>query len=225
MSEVGVVHVVDDDPSLRELVEVTLQRANLQVRTYASADEFARIDFDAALGGELPCCVLLDLVMPGTSGLELLEAKGKGQPCCPVIIMTARGSVEAAVRSMKLGAIDFIEKPFEPEALVALVLEALRKHKTKKSQSLDRESVRRRLASLSPREAELLEAIVLGRSTKMIADALGISARTVDHHRANLMDKMQASNVADLVRMAVEADYKSVKRTETPVAPPATPQP
>lgn len=224
MAEVGVVHVVDDDPSIRELVQVALERAGLQVRTYASADEFATVDFVAEFSGEMPCCVLLDLVMPGTSGLELLEAKGKGHPCCPVIIMTARGTVEAAVRSMKLGASDFIEKPFEPEAVVALVLEALRKHQAKKSKAIDCEAVRKRLASLSPREGELLEAIVLGRSTKMIADTLGISARTVDHHRANLMDKMQASNVADLVRMAVEADYKTVKRTESPAATPPAAQ-
>ncbi len=221
MAEVGVVHVVDDDPSIRDLVQAALQRAQLQVKTYPSAEAFAAVDFDAEIAGPLPCCVLLDLVMPGTSGLELLESKGKGKPCCPVIVMTARASVESAVKSMKLGAVDFIEKPFSPEALTALVLATLKKHEGSKALCHDHEAVRRRLAILSPREAELLEAIVLGRSTKMIADTLGISARTVDHHRANLMDKMQANNVADLVRMAVEADYKSVTRVDSPPAGPA----
>ncbi|HVT81188.1 MAG TPA: response regulator [Phycisphaerae bacterium] len=220
MAEVGVVHVVDDDPSIRDLIQVALQRAQLRVKTYPSAEAFAALDLDTEFSGALPSCVLLDLIMPGISGLELLEAKGKGNPCCPVIVMTARGTVESAVKAMKLGAVDFIEKPFSSEALTALVLEALKKHQASKSICQDREAVRRRLSILSPREAELLEAIVLGRSTKMIADTLGISARTVDHHRANLMDKMQATNVADLVRMAVEADYKTVNRVEVPTAPP-----
>jgi two-component system response regulator FixJ len=123
---------------------------------------------------------------------------------------------------MKLGAVDFIEKPFSPDSLTALVVETLKKHESSRTQCVDRDAVRRRLSILSPREAELLESIVLGRSTKMIADTLGISARTVDHHRANLMDKMQATNVADLVRMAVEADYKTVKRVEPPPGTPPT---
>jgi FixJ family two-component response regulator len=221
MSEIGVVYVVDDDPSIRDLVQVALQRAQLRVKTFSSAEAFAASNFQAEVAGPIPCCVLLDLVMPGRSGLEFLERSAEEGPCCPMIIMTAKGSIESAVKSMKLGAVDFIEKPFATEALTALVLETLKNQRESVAQWHAREDVRRRLASLSPREAELLEAIVLGHSTKMIADALGISARTVDHHRANLMDKMLATNVADLVRMAVQADYKSVKRDDGSGPPPA----
>ncbi len=156
--------------------------------------------------------------MPGTSGLQLLEklkqqtvAAPAFRPPCPVIVVTGRGSVQMAVRSMKLGAVDFLEKPFEIEALVKLVRETLEKHQKLLVQARECEVVRDRIAILSARERELLDSIVQGKSTKMIADALKISARTVDHHRANLMEKMKAENVADLVRMAMEADYRSLE--------------
>jgi two-component system, LuxR family, response regulator FixJ len=211
MDVTGVIFVIDDDVSMCELIEATLRRAGQQVRTFPSIEAFSEGVNLLEESAKMPCCLLLDLVMPGQSGLEFLEEHyGKGGAPCPVIIITARGSVRDAVKSMKLGAIDFLEKPFATEALTALVLETL---KHSQSQGLDaqaRQLVRGRIASLSPRERELLGAIVQGNSTKMIANRLEISARTVDHHRANLMEKMQATNVADLVRMAMQADYAQV---------------
>lgn len=216
MAETGVVYAVDDDPAMRDLIDAVLRHAGMTVKTFASADELLK----ARGVGDHPChggCVLLlDLELPGTHGLQVLEEmrnwNSTGVPW-PVIVVTARASVGNAVRSMKLGAVDFLEKPFKPEQLVALVQETLAKHRGLVAQSADLTQVRGRLEKLSPRERELLDSIVLGQSTKMIADRLGISARTVDHHRANLMEKMKAENVADLVRMAVQAEYKKLFAT------------
>jgi two-component system response regulator FixJ len=223
MNDIGIVFVVDDDPSMCDLIQSALQRAGLAVKTFSSVETFVAAD-PKSVAGTLPCCLLLDVVMPGTSGLEFLEkhlAQGDPAERCPVIMITGRGSVRTAVQSMKLGAVDFLEKPFATETLTALVLDTLQKHKSSQSLREQREEVRSRVSILSPRERELLHAIVLGRSTKMIADGLGISSRTVDHHRANLMEKMKAANVADLVRMAVQADYLNVKRADGAVDDPA----
>jgi len=210
MADTGTVFVVDDDPSMCELIEAALRRAGLQVRTFPSAEAFAAAN-PCAECRTSACCLLLDLVMPGQSGLEFLESRLGSLPC-PVIIITARGSVQDAVKSMKLGAVDFLEKPFSTEDLTKLVLDTLQSRQCAVLVGQEREEVRGRIAILSPRERELLDAIVQGNSTKIVADRLGISPRTVDHHRANLMEKMRAINVADLVRMAVQADYKNVKR-------------
>jgi len=206
----GTVYVVDDDPAMCELIEATLRPAGLQVQSFYSAEAFAGVNMCADAGHQ-PCCLLLDIQMPGISGLDFLEQRFAGGAPCPVIIISAKGSVRTAVKSMQLGAVDFLEKPFAPADLKKLVQETLATHKCTCTRALERESIRERLAALSPRERELLDAIVQGKSTKLIADALGISARTVDHHRANLMAKMHAINVADLVRMAVENDYSTVE--------------
>jgi two-component system, LuxR family, response regulator FixJ len=209
MAANDIVFVVDDDASMCELIALTLQRAGLEVRTFLSAEAFAKANIlEECKSGN--CCLLLDLIMPGLSGLEYLEKHRADLPC-PVIMITARGSIQDAVKSMKLGAVDFLEKPFSAEALTRVVLETLKNRRDAAAMVVERADVRTRIASLSPRERELLDAIVMGSSTKMIADRLGISPRTVDHHRANLMEKMRAANVADLVRMAMHADYKSVK--------------
>ena len=209
MAETDIVFVVDDDASLCELIALTLQRAGLEVRTFSSAEAFVDAKV-SAVRHSANCCILLDLVMPGQSGLEFLE-NHSGDFSCPIIMITARGSIQDAVKSMKLGAVDFLEKPFSTETLTNVVLETLKNNRNAAAMEQERAEVRTRIASLSPRERELLDAIVLGSSTKMIADRLEISPRTVDHHRANLMEKMRAANVADLVRMAMHADYQSVK--------------
>jgi len=205
----GTVYVVDDDPSMCDLIRATLERAGIPVKTFPSAEAFAGVASQLATESS-PACLLLDLVMPGKSGLEFLEGQGQHEFPFPIVMMTAAGTIDTAVKSMKLGAVDFLKKPFTPEELVKVVQEALQRSQTTHADASQKSFVRSRLARLSPRERELLDAIVAGNSTKMVADRLGISARTVDHHRASLMEKMQASNVADLVRMAVEADYKTV---------------
>lgn len=215
------VYVVDDDPAMRDIIEAGLRRLGCSVQSFPSAEALIasgvciaprRIDENSPAN-----CLLLDLEMPGASGLELLETIRQMhvglpayRPPLAVIVVTARGSVQSAVTSMKLGAVDFLEKPFEIDTLVKLVRDTLDRQEKLFAVARECEAVRVRIGSLSARERELLESIVLGQSTKMIADALGISARTVDHHRANLMEKMKAENVADLVRMAMQADYKTV---------------
>ena len=144
-----------------------------------------------------PCCLLLDLVLPGQSGLEFLEKHFCRLPG-PVIMITAHGSIQNAVQAMKLGAVDFLAKPFSTEALKEMVLETLKGHKDTGLM------VRRRIAMLTSRQRELLDAIVRGDSNKVVADRLGISLRTVDKHRAHLMNRMRAINVADLVRMVIQ---------------------
>lgn len=221
MAEIGVVYVVDDDPSMCELIQSALTRAGLKVRSFLSAEEFAAHDSgvdDAAL----PRCLLLDVVMPGISGLEFLEQRWGGEAPFPVIIISAKGSIRAAVKSMQLGAVDYLEKPFSSEALTELVLNTLKKHPFDSQTARERKDIKARLTRLSPRERELLDCIVRGHSTKMIADSLGISARTIDHHRANMMEKMRAGNVADLVRMAMQADYTKIKSTSGPGRPPGS---
>jgi len=198
----GIVYLIDDDPSIRSLIEATLRAEGLEVRSFASAEDFAAHTMPDAVS-----CLLLDLEMPGLSGLEFLEKHFQGKVRCPVIIVTGHGSVPAAVKSLKMGALDFLEKPFERPVLVKAVNAALEADRARRAAMAANEEVQQRLKILSPRESELLAAVIEGKSTKMIADELGISARTVDHHRANLMSKMRAANVADLVRMAVEAGF------------------
>ncbi len=202
MPEPDLVYIVDDDALIRSLIELTVRSAGLEPRSFASAEEFL-----AAAQTPRPSCLLLDLELPGTSGLELLERHFRGQSPFPVIIITGKGSVQSAVTSMKLGAVDFLEKPFERAVLLKLVQAALANDRQRRESLGAIEDVRRRVASLSPREKELLAAIIEGKSTKMMADEFAISARTVDHHRANLMEKMHAANVADLVRMALESGF------------------
>jgi len=200
----GIVYIVDDDPSICTLIEAIATQAGLQAKSFATADDFARYTLP-----DQPSCLLLDLELPGTSGLELLERQISDSCRCPVIVLTAHGSVRTAVKSLKLGAVDFLEKPFEPAALLERVQAAIAADRTRRAASGSTNEVRKRLATLSPRERELLAAVIEGKSTKMIADTLKISARTVDHHRANLMEKMHAANVADLVRMALEAGFNA----------------
>ena len=212
MADTSMVFVVDDDASMCELIESTLQRAGLHVRTFPSAEAFV----DANPSAQCPssfCCLLLDLVLPGQSGLEFLETRHGHLPC-PVIMITARGSIEYAVKAMKLGAVDFLEKPFSTETLTKRVLEMLKHHQDTTAREHEREKVRGRIATLTPRERELLDAIVRGSSNKIVAGRLGIAVRTAENHRTNLMKKMHAANVANLVRIAMQADYKSVKPTK-----------
>jgi two-component system, LuxR family, response regulator FixJ len=209
MSTKDVVYVVDDDPDICVLIESTLRNAGMETVRFESVEAMLP-SMPAMAAQQAPHCLLLDLVMPGQSGLEFLESQKPQSHCCPVIIMTARGSVSTAVRSMKLGAVDFLEKPFVPEDLLSRVKAALHRSAENLVKQSHINEVRSRIEKLSRRERELLDAIVAGNSTKVVADSLKISARTVDHHRASLMEKMQAGNVADLVRMAVEANYKTI---------------
>lgn len=198
MSANPVVHIVDDDEAVRQSLAFMLSSAGLPVRIYESAKAF--------LDGldPLQCgCLITDVRMPDISGLELLHLiKGRVR-CLPAIVITGHGDVPLAVEAMKAGAIDFIEKPFDEEAILNAVKAALEKNEG--GDDGDVPEVTARLASLSEREHQVLEGLLAGHPNKVIAATHGISPRTVEVYRANLMTKMKAKSLSELVRMAVLA--------------------
>ena len=201
MSKANVIHVIDDDAIIRDSVALVLARNGFCVQTHDSASEFLdRVDPDNTAG------VITDVCMPGMSGIELLaKLKDRGL-IFPVIIITANADVPLAVEAIKRGAFDFIEKPFEDEGLLAALREALVQNGGTEDRKRDA-AVTAKLESLTNRENEVLACLLKGNPNKIIAYELGISPRTVEVHRANIMHKMKASSLAELVRMSVSAQY------------------
>jgi two-component system, LuxR family, response regulator FixJ len=197
-SEQGTVHVIDDDEALRDSLTFLLRAARLDVQTYSSAAAFLKA---------MPCasasCVITDVRMPGLSGIDLLKRLKEMKFQIPVIVVTGHGDVPLAVEAMKYGAIDFLEKPFDDEALLASVQSALRQWAGEAKRHTERAAIEGRISVLSKRERDVLDGLIAGRANKQIAFDLGISPRTVEIYRANLMDKMQAGSLSDLVRMAL----------------------
>jgi len=200
MSADPVVFVVDDDQAIRSSLEWLIESVGLGVETYATADEFMHSYYPGRAG-----CLLLDVRMPGMSGLELQEHFAKNDIHIPIIIITGHGDVHMAVRAMKAGAIDFIEKPFNDELLLQSIRNALAADKKQREVQTQRAEIAARLAHLTPREHEVMEMVTDGRSNKEIALGLGVSAKTVEAHRARVMEKMEASSLAELVRMVMAA--------------------
>jgi two-component system response regulator FixJ len=199
-SEQGLVHVIDDDEGLRESLVFLLRTANIEVKSFTSAAAFLDTLPDPALS-----CVITDVRMPGISGIDLLRRMKELKITVPVIVITGHGDVALAVEAMKIGAVDFLEKPFDDEVLLASVEAALRQHSGEFKRESERAEIEARLAALSPRERDVLGGLVAGRANKQIAFDLGISPRTVEIYRANLMNKMQAGSLSELVRMALIA--------------------
>jgi two-component system, LuxR family, response regulator FixJ len=197
-AEKGIVHVIDDDEALRESLAFLLRTAKIEVRTYASAGAF--LD---ALPETQGSCVITDVRMPGMSGIDLLRRLQELKIGVPVIVITGHGDVPVAVEAMKIGAMDFLEKPFDDEVLLASVRSALNRHDGDSKRHTERAEIESKLATLSNRERDVLDGLVAGRANKQIAYDLGISPRTVEIYRANLMNKMQAGSLSDLVRMAL----------------------
>jgi two-component system response regulator FixJ len=193
-----VVHVVDDDEAVRQSLAFLLRTAQLEVKTYDSA---------AAFLGSRPAtgCVITDVRMPEVSGIDLLRRLRELQSTLPVIVMTGHGDVPLAVEAMKLGAVDFFEKPFDDDALLAAVRAALSREDENSKRNAERGEVKEKLATLSQREHQVLEGLVSGHPNKTIAYDLGISPRTVEIYRANVMTKMNAASLSELVRMALLA--------------------
>jgi two-component system, LuxR family, response regulator FixJ len=200
MPDKRVVHVIDDDEALRESLAFLLGTAHFEVRVYDSAVRFLE-----RLGQAEPGCIITDVRMPGMSGLELLRQLVKLGATFAVIVITGHGDVPLAVEAMKLGAVDFLEKPFDDNALIAAVRSALNRREHDLEQDSEKLEIHSRIAALSNRERQVLEGLVAGQANKTIAFALGISPRTVEIYRANLMTKMHASSLSDLVRMALLA--------------------
>jgi len=194
----AIVHVVDDDDAARQSLEFLLRTARLQVQTHDSAASFLKVVPQISVG-----CVITDVRMPDISGIELLKRLKELDRDVPVIVITGHGDVPLAVEAMKFGAADFFEKPFDDEALLAAVRAALARHADDSRRNADVAQIQDRLKELSNRERQVLEGLVAGRPNKLIAYDLGISPRTVEIYRANLMAKMRASSLSDLVRMAL----------------------
>jgi two-component system response regulator FixJ len=195
----AVIHVIDDDQALRDSLVFLLKSARLNVRSYDSAVSFIK---------QLPVeqgCVITDVRMPEMDGIELLRRLRESRFNMPVIVITGHGDVPLAVEAMKAGAIEFLEKPFDDELLLSAVRSALRQHEKDSRREAERAQVLDRLASLSARERQVLEGLVVGHPNKTIAFDLGISPRTVEIYRANVMTKMEAKSLSDLVRMALSA--------------------
>ncbi|MCC6947979.1 MAG: response regulator transcription factor FixJ [Bradyrhizobiaceae bacterium] len=195
-----VVHVIDDDEAARDSLRFLLEAAELRVRTYESGSAFLEV-----LPAVDPGCVITDVRMPGVSGIELLQRLRKLPFELPVIVITGHGDVPLAVEAMKLGAVDFFEKPFDDDALLAAVRSAMNRYEKDLKRETDRAEINSRIAALSPRERQVLEGLVAGHPNKNIAFDLGISPRTVEIYRANVMTKMQAGSLSELVRMALVA--------------------
>jgi two-component system response regulator FixJ len=198
MTAERIVHVVDDDDATRDSLAFLLSAAGIEPRTYASADAFLE-----AVHGGVTGCVVTDVRMPGMSGIELMSALRDRGLSNPVIVVTGHGDVPLAVEAMKLGAIDFIEKPFDDAAMLAAIEAASTRHARAGEQDEWRAAVRGRLAKLSERERQVLDGLVAGKTNKTIAHNLGISPRTVEVYRANLMTKTDAASLSELVRMAL----------------------
>ena len=197
-AEKGSVHIIDDDEALRESLAFLLRAADIEAKSYASAKAFLEVLPDLGLS-----CVITDVRMPEMSGIDLLRRLKELKIVAPVIVITGHGDVALAVEAMKIGAVDFLEKPFDDEVLLASVEAALRQRGGQAKRDSERAEIEVRLAALSPRERDVLGGLVAGRANKQIAYDLGISPRTVEIYRANLMNKMQAGSLSDLVRMAL----------------------
>jgi two-component system, LuxR family, response regulator FixJ len=204
MPDERVAHVVEDDPAFRRSVEAVLESAGIAARTYDSAQ--AVIDAAAQLSGG---CILLDIRLPGMSGLDLQVRLQELGIYLPVIVMTGQGDVPTAVRAMKAGAIDFIEKPFADDLLLSTVAKALAAAPGRASCAAAIATARARIALLSPRERQVLTGIVAGHTTKIIAHTLGISARTVDVHRARMLERLVTRSTSEAVRLATLAGLGS----------------
>ena len=194
----AVVHVIDDEADVRDAVALLLKSVGLRWALYASALEFLA----APVRG--PGCVVVDVRLPGMSGLDLLERLSRSGAALPVIVMTGHGDIPMAVRAMRAGALDFIEKPFHDQALLDRIHEAIDRSSQLQVDVGERDGLLRRYALLTQREKEVMAQVVDGRQNKLIADAMGLSTRTVETHRAHIMEKMQAKSLSHLVRMAME---------------------
>jgi two-component system response regulator FixJ len=198
MSEVNLVHVIDDDEAVRDSLSFLLRTADFNVIAYQSATHFLE-----SLTRDIDGCVITDVRMPDMSGLDLLRRLRDLSCMIPVIVMTGHGDIQLAVEAMKAGAVDFLEKPFDDERVLTAVRSALEASRALNERVGRRHEIEERLESLSQRERQVLDGLVSGLPNKTIAHELGISPRTVEVYRANVMTKMQAGSLSELVRMVL----------------------
>lgn len=199
--ETAHVHVVDDDEAVRDAIRLLLLSVDLPVKTYESALAFLQAATDIHSG-----CLVLDVRMPGMSGLELQQRLKQMGLAIPIIFITGHGDVPMAVQAMQAGAFDFLQKPFRDQELLDRIGEALAADRNRCMGNQRQDSIRHRLGLLSPREREVLDKVVQGHANKVIAADLDLSQRTVEIHRARVMEKMEAHSLAELVRMLLQVD-------------------
>lgn len=200
MANEALVHVIDDDDAARDALAFLLDCSDIATRTYESAQHFL-----AALPDLESGCIITDVRMPGMNGLELVERLKAMGVTNPVIMITGHADVPMAIQAMHAGVADFIEKPFSDDAIVGAVRAALARQQDRDELRVERDAVQTKLATLSGRESEVMEGLVDGKANKVIAYELSISARTVEVYRANVMTKMQARTLSELVRMVMIA--------------------
>ena len=194
------VFIVDDDPAVRDSLRWLLESMRLRVATFDSAEAFLKFYTMHMVG-----CLVLDVRMPGMSGLQLQQHLTKQQYALPIIFITGHGDIPMAVRAMQAGAKYFLEKPFEDQLLLDYVNEALALDKENQQARLRLTTIRARIANLTDRETEVMDLVIRNHSNKEIAEKLGVSIKTVEFHRSHMMDKMHASSVIDLLNMVREA--------------------
>lgn len=192
-----MVFIVDDDDSVRKAIKRLINSVGMKVETFASAQEFLSCEhYDG------PCCLILDVRMPGLSGLDLQQELSKTDHSLPIIFITGHGNIPMSVQAMKAGAVDFLEKPFEDQALLDLIHHSIDQDKKTKQERNEKKQVQIRFDSLTSRESEVFAHVVKGMLNKQIAFELKISEKTVKIHRGRIMEKMEAESLADLVRMS-----------------------
>ena len=200
MPNKGKVYVIDDDEAMRDSLNFLLDAADFDVSLFETAENF----LDVLPGLEFGC-VVSDVRMPGIDGIELLKRMKASHSKFPVVIMTGHGDVPLAVEAMKLGAVDFLEKPFEDDRLIGMIETAIREAEPAAKSEAVANDVAARVATLSPRERQVMEGLIAGLSNKLIARDYDISPRTIEVYRANVMTKMQANSLSELVRLAMRA--------------------
>jgi two-component system response regulator FixJ len=200
MPQKGNVYIIDDDEAMRDSLSFLLDSAGYRVTLFETATSFlealTRLEFG---------CIVSDVRMPGIDGIELLKRMKAAGSKFPILIMTGHGDVPLAVEAMKLGAVDFLEKPFEDDRLVAMIEGAIRQADTSARTEAMTQDITARIASLSPRERQVMDGLIAGLSNKLIAREYDISPRTIEVYRANVMTKMQANSLSELVRLAMRA--------------------
>jgi len=196
----GNVYVIDDDEAMRDSLKFLLESAGFSVQSFATAQRFLDVLPDLAFG-----CVVSDMRMPGIDGIGLLKRMKARHSGFPIVIMTGHGDIPLAVEAMKLGAVDFVEKPFEDNHLTVMIETAIRDAEPAAKNEAITLDITARVASLSPREHQVMEGLIAGLSNKLIARQFDISPRTIEVYRANVMTKMQASSLSELVRLGMRA--------------------
>ena len=199
----AVVCVIDDDEDVRKALERLLRSSGLAVETFASPQAFLAYPL-----ADRPSCLVLDLQLPGQSGLELQTALEKAQLNIPIVFVTGHGDVPTSVRAMKAGAVDFLEKPFEDQALLDSIHRALDESRERRADDAERAVIRQHIDSLTPRERQVLELLVTGMLNKQVAGELGAAEKTIKVHRGRIIAKMHANSVVDLVLMTQKIRIK-----------------